>query len=152
MPGRRPEDTRLSDAFRVVYESAGIPQTQIADAIPGVDQPTVSKWARGERPPPLWALPLIEQVCGVRRGTILRHAGYVDDDIDLETAIETAPDVIDATDRSALLGLYRVFKARHLGNGNVMPSPRTPGMTRAEEALDRATEEQRRRDAPPAAG
>lgn len=108
MPGRRPEDSRLSDAFRVAYETAGISQTQIADALPGIDQPTVSKWARGERPPPLWVLPLIDDMCGERRGHILRMAGYVDDGIDVVAAINRDP-ALDEDSKAAMLLSYRTF-------------------------------------------
>lgn len=144
MPGRRPEDKRLSDAFRDVYESAGVSQVQIADALEGVDQPAVSKWARGLRPPPLWSLPVVETLCGVAKGTILRQAGFIADELDLETAIMTAPADIDPVDRQALLLLYRTFAARRMSNGPVMPLPRTPGMTAAEEQLRQASEEQAR--------
>lgn len=141
----------LGQAIQAARNDAGLSQVALAEAI-GIDQPRLSRYIRGIDLVPYELLPLIDKACGRRLGFVLERAGFVDREIDLETAIETVPDVIDEVDRSALLGLYRVFKARHLGNGNVMPSPRTPGMTRAEEALDRATEEQRRRDAPPAAG
>lgn len=106
MPGRRPEDTRLSDAFRVAYEAAGVPQTQIAAALPGIDQPTVSKWARGERPPPLWTLPIIDGLCRKPAGHILRLAGFVSDDISIETAIEADPR-LDESGRELVGMAYR---------------------------------------------
>ena len=78
---------RLSAALRATYEAAGVSQEQIADAL-GVDQPTVSRWARGMRRPPIDVLPVIEQLCNVRKGTILRRAGYVEDDgVDIAAAI-----------------------------------------------------------------
>lgn len=108
MPGRRPEDTRLSDAFRDVYESAGISQVQIAEALPDVDQPTVSKWARGVRPPPLWVLPQVERLCAVPKGRILRLAGFVDPDLSVEAAIAQDPALDDAS-RRAMVTSYRAF-------------------------------------------
>lgn len=77
-PVAEPIGGRLSEAFRQTYESAGVSQLDIAVAL-DVDQPTVSKWARGMRRPPLDALPVTERLCGVPKGTILRMAGYVED-------------------------------------------------------------------------
>lgn len=144
----RPSVERLTAAFRDAV--AGLTQEQIGEIV-GVHQTTVSKWLTGKTQPPLEYLPAVEEHLGLQRGRLLRQAGFVDDDTDLETAIETAPAPIDPTDRQALLLLYRTFAVRHMANGSVMPSPRTPGMTRAEERLDAAAEEQRRRNAPPAA-
>lgn len=137
---------QLGNALREATRSAGIMQKQIAEAV-GRDQSTVSAWLSGDSWAPLWALPIIDELCRQKAGHILRLAGFVDPEIDLETAIETAPAPIDATDRQALLLLYRTFAVRHMGNGPVMPSPRTPGMTAAEEKLREATAEQARRDA-----
>lgn len=111
MSGRRPEDTRLSDAFRVAYEAAGISQTQIADALPGIDQPAVSKWARGERPPPLWVLPAIDALCGQPKGHVLRLAGFVDDGNggDVLAAIAQDTHVRDEA-KAGLVDLYRSFR------------------------------------------
>lgn len=132
---------RVCRAFRLAYEQAGLTQEALAEAT-GVRQATISKYARGETQPPLDVLEKVDRALGRPAGHVLRLAGYVSDEVDLETAIETAPAEIDATDRQALLLLYRTFKARHMSNGVVMPSPRTPGMTRAEEELQRATAEQ----------
>jgi transcriptional regulator with XRE-family HTH domain len=107
MSGRRPEESRLSEAFRLAYETAGIPQTQIAEAA-DVDQPTVSKWARGERPPPVWVLPIIDELCGQRTGYVLRLADLVDDGVDTEAAINSDP-VLDEDSKSAMVKLYRTF-------------------------------------------
>lgn len=113
MAGRRQEDGRLSEAFRIAYETAGVPQTQIAEAL-DVDQPTVSKWARGERPPPLWALPIVDALCGKPKGHVLRLAGYVEDDVTVETAIHSDPD-LEAEDKGMLARFYRRMKAHPLG-------------------------------------
>jgi transcriptional regulator with XRE-family HTH domain len=106
-----PNGARLADAFRRTYETAGVSQADIAKAI-GVDQPTVSKWARGDRRPPLDVLPTVERLCDVRRGTILRAAGYVDDTTDLLAAIATDPH-LDPDGKDALRLLYRVLSARN---------------------------------------
>lgn len=87
---------RLSTAMRATYQAAGVSQVDIADAL-GTDQPTVSRWARGARRPPLDALPVIEQLCRVPKGTILRRAGYVEDvdDLDVRAAIMADPRLPD---------------------------------------------------------
>lgn len=108
MAGRRPEDSRLSDAFRAAYETAGLSQTQIADALDGVDQPAVSKWARGERPPPLWVLPAIDELCGKPRGYVLRLAGYVDD-VDVADLL-AADKSLDPDGRGMVVRLYRMLQ------------------------------------------
>lgn len=113
MAGRRPEDSQLSEALRIAYEQAGVAQTQIAEAL-GVDQPTVSKWARGERPPPLWALPVVDALCGKPKGHVLRLAGYVEDDVTVETAIQSDPE-LEADDKGMLTRFYRRMKEHPLG-------------------------------------
>ncbi len=100
-----PVGGRLSEAFRQTYEAARVSQLDIAAAL-GVDQPTVSKWARGMRRPPLDALPVTEGLCGVRRGTILRRAGYVEDvGGGVREAVLADPDLSE-DDRRTLLGFY----------------------------------------------
>lgn len=99
-----PVGGRLSEAFRQTYEAARVSQLDIAAAL-GVDQPTVSKWARGMRRPPLDALPVTEDVCGVRKGTILRRAGYVEDGCNFRDAVLADPDLSE-DDRRTLLGFY----------------------------------------------
>ena len=102
---------RLSEAFRQTYESAGVSQLDIAAAL-DVDQPTVSKWARGMRRPPLDALPVTEQLAGVPKGTILRLAGYVDDsNVDVAAAILADPRLNDG-DRLVLLDVYTGLRSR----------------------------------------
>lgn len=103
MARRRSTERRLSDAFREAYETAGVSQTQIAEAL-GVDQPRVSKWARGESQPPLEKLPVIDALCGQPRGYVLRLAGYVDD-IDIEAAIKADPRLTEKG-RSTVLAYY----------------------------------------------
>lgn len=101
---------RLSEVFRQTYEAAGLSQVDIAEAL-GVDQPTVSKWARGMRRPPLDALPIVERMAGLRAGTILRRAGYVDDGpCDVLAAIDADPD-LDEEARTAIRIMYRVSVA-----------------------------------------
>lgn len=95
---------RLSAALRATYEAAGVSQEQIAAAL-GVDQPTVSRWARGMRRPPIDVLPDIERLCKVRKGTILRRAGYVEDNGDVTAAI-LADERLPETTRQVLVDAY----------------------------------------------
>lgn len=100
-----PVGGRLSEALRATYRAAGITQEDMAAAL-GVDQPTVSKWVRGMRRPPLDALPVIERLCDVQKGTILRAAGYVDDDPgDVRLALR-ADKRLDDTTRRIMLRIY----------------------------------------------
>ena len=103
MAPRRPTERSLSDAFREAYQAAGISQAEIAEAT-GVDQPRVSKWARGESQPPLEKLPTIDALFQKPKGYILRLAGYVDDGI--EAALSGDPALTDYG-RSAVLSFYR---------------------------------------------
>jgi len=107
----RPIGGRLSEAFRATYEAADVSQEDIAAAL-GVDQPTVSKWARGMRRVPLEALPVSEKLCGVPRGTILRRAGFVDD-IGLQTIedVINADPVLSDADKKHLLSYYQFVRA-----------------------------------------
>ena len=103
-----PVGARLGAALRATYEDAGVSQEQLADGL-GVDQTTISSWARGMRRAPLDALEEVEKICRVRKGTILRRAGYVDEGVDLVTAIRTAPD-LDEHGRQIMTTLYEVVK------------------------------------------
>jgi transcriptional regulator with XRE-family HTH domain len=106
-----PVGGRLSEAFRQTYEAAGVSQLDIAAAL-DVDQPTVSKWARGMRRPPLDALPVTERLCTVTKGTILRRAGYVDDlGGGVREAVLADPDLSE-DDRRTLIGFYEFALSR----------------------------------------
>lgn len=99
-----PVGGRLSAALRETVEKAGVSQIEIAERL-GVDQPTVSRWVRGMRRPPLDILATIEDMAGVQKGTVLRVAGYVDDDLDVITAVNADPELSDAA-RKVVLGVY----------------------------------------------
>jgi len=114
MARRRPDERRLSDAFREAYEAAGVSQKQIAEAA-GVDQPRVSKWARGESQPPLEKLPIIDTLCGQPLGHILRLAGYVADVDDVESIIRSDP-ALGPDDRVSVLKYYRYIRDQHAKN------------------------------------
>lgn len=101
---------RLAAAFRNTYEGASLSQVAVAAAL-GVEQTTVSKWAKGLNRPPLEALEVVERLASVRKGTILRRAGFVDDVTDVRSAIAADPLLSDKS-KSALSLLYDVLSVQ----------------------------------------
>lgn len=97
----------LTEAFRVACEVAGLTQEQLAERL-GVHQTTVSKWLVGKAQPPLEHLPIVDALCGERRGHILRLAGFVDDGVDVVAAINQDP-ALDEDSKAAMLLSYRTF-------------------------------------------
>jgi transcriptional regulator with XRE-family HTH domain len=87
-------------------------QKDLADFF-GVSDPTISRWESADRQPPLAVLPAFDRLAGQPRGHVLRRAGYVTDDadIDLEAAIFVAPDLDDAG-RELLAHTYEVLRKR----------------------------------------
>lgn len=105
----------MGHALRTAYEAAGVTQKEIAAAA-GVDQTTVSKWAKGQRWPPLNVLPIIDELCGQPRGHVLRLAGYVEDaDGDVLAAIVQAAALTDEIDRQVMVEVYKIFSKRERG-------------------------------------
>lgn len=113
----RPIGGRLSEAFRATYEAAGVTQTQIAQELRSrgwtVEQTHVSRWARGMSQIPLDALPIVEEVCGLPRGTILQRAGYCDppEKMTVPMAIADDPE-LDERARVVVLETYEFQKRR----------------------------------------
>lgn len=104
---RRP-DPELARAIANACREAGITQKQVA-AGTSVDQTTVSGWMNGKNWPPLWALPVIDELCGQPRGHLLRASGYVDDDVDV-AALLSADKSLDADGRGMVVRLYRMLQ------------------------------------------
>lgn len=106
-------------ALRKIRESAGHTQEQIADAT-GVPQPTLSQWELDRASPTLAALEdigAIEDACAVPRGTVLRMAGYVADEVTVEAAIENDP-LLSLVLKEALLRAYGAFvEGKRIGSG-----------------------------------
>jgi transcriptional regulator with XRE-family HTH domain len=103
-------------AIASVMDLAGVTTVALAERLRErgwrPDQSLVSKWRHGhQRPHDIDMLPDIEEICGVQRGTILRLAGYVTDETDLQAAILTAPDLVDAG-RELLALTYEVLRKR----------------------------------------
>lgn len=104
----QPSAVRLGSALREATRAAGITQKQIAEAVER-DQSTVSAWLSGENWAPLWALPIVDELCGQPRGHVLRIAAFVDDEgVDVVAAINRDPD-LDEDSKGAMLLSYRVF-------------------------------------------
>lgn len=105
----RPAYERVGAAFRAAYEAAGLRQEDIASAL-GVDQGTVSKWARGLQRIDLDYFPRIDDLCGRQRGHLLRLAGYVTDDPgDVLTAIANDPQ-LGPDNKRVMTNLYNDLK------------------------------------------
>jgi transcriptional regulator with XRE-family HTH domain len=105
----RPVGGRLSEAFKEAYLAAGLTQLDVEAGLhergfTNIDQPLVSKWARGMRQIPLDVLPALDDICGHRKGYILRAAGYVDpfEDDGVEAAIKADPQLTARYKRDVL--------------------------------------------------
>lgn len=107
------QSDRLAVALRQTYEDAKVSQAAIATAL-GVEQPTVSKWAKGQNRPPLEALGVVERLAGVPLGTILRRAGFVSEATDFQSALAADPRLTDKS-KSAIGLLYDVLTTQDAG-------------------------------------
>lgn len=125
----RPIGGQLSEAFRATYEEAGVSQEDIAAAL-DVDQPTVSKWARGMRRPPIDALPITERLCNVKLGTILRRAGYVDDDLDARAMLVADPELTTGN-RRVVLRVYDSLRGQPAPSEIARATPATKSVKRS---------------------
>lgn len=96
---------QLGEAIRRVRASVG--QMELAKRMndPVVDQSRISKWERGIGHPSLDQIRAIEDALGVRRGSVLRLAGYVEDEgstLDTITADR-------ALDEDAVEVMHRIY-------------------------------------------
>lgn len=100
----------ICEAVRTAREVAGLTQRHLADIL-GVTQPTVHNWEH-DTEPSLDQLALIEDALGLRRGQLVRDAGYVDSgDATVEDAIRS--DVsLSPGDRRALLDVLSLYRGR----------------------------------------
>lgn len=85
-------------------------QAAIAQAI-GVDQPSVSRWERGEASPSLDQIAAYEEAAGRPRGYVLVAAGYVDDVPSVERALAADRD-LDDEQRAFVLRAYHAARVR----------------------------------------
>lgn len=128
-----PPDRALSRAITKVIRQArnqGMTTRDIAKHMGGVAEPTVSRWESGDRQMALDALPKLDALVGQPRGYVLRLAGYVSDDneLDLRTAILTAPELEDSG-RQILVDMYDVLRGV-AGDAPVEPPAKPPRRVR----------------------
>lgn len=128
--GAQPVGGRLSAEFRRVYEAAGFTQTDLAKKLE-INQATVSEWARGVTLPRVTALPMVEKLCGVPKGTILRRAGYVDDRYDVVTAILAAPE-LDEQAKRVVISVYD--SSRSAPSATALDTPAISSAKRSKQA------------------
>lgn len=106
----RPAYERVGLAFTEAYKAAGLRQSDVAEAL-GVDPAAVSRWSRGLQRIDLEYFPLIDDLCGKKRGYLLKKAGYVDDgSCDVLTAIDLDPR-LDERGRRLMSTQYEVLVA-----------------------------------------
>lgn len=107
---RKTTRERLSAAFRSAYTSAGATQTALAEAT-GIDQQTISKYARGAVTVPLEVVERTEDALGYRRGHILDLAGFVEGTADTRATISADPHLDDEA-RALVLDVYAYARRR----------------------------------------
>lgn len=99
----------LHEAIRQAY-TGRLRQIDLAERL-GVDQTAISRWARGANRPQLEELAAIEEACGRPRGYILRLAGFVDEIVDVESAVAADPRLNDEGRRTVLITYRAVVEA-----------------------------------------
>lgn len=80
---------RIAAVLRGALAERQISRRRLAELL-GAPANTVTSWVAGRRLIPLWRIPEIEDVLGVRRGYLLRRAGLVE-------AFDTATVTIETT-------------------------------------------------------
>jgi transcriptional regulator with XRE-family HTH domain len=118
----RPAYERVGTAFRTAYQGAGLRQEDIAAEL-GVDQGTVSKWARGLQRIDLDYFPRIDALCRQPTGHVLRLAGYVDFTPDVVAAL-TADTRLPDIPKQMLIDAYRA--AVNLSAASDAPAHKAP--------------------------
>lgn len=92
--------SRICTAVRQAVADSGLTQQDIGDRL-GESQQTLSAWIKN-REPKLDDLARIEETLGLARGYLVRAAGYVDELLTVEDALE-ADSTIPANLKPALL-------------------------------------------------
>jgi transcriptional regulator with XRE-family HTH domain len=101
---------RICEAVKTAREVAGLTQRQLADML-GVSQPAIHNWEH-DTEPSLDALAAVEDALGLRRGQLVRDAGYVDDDPPTIDDVIRSDDSLSPDDRRAVLDLVAFYRAR----------------------------------------
>lgn len=103
-PEAQPALMRLGKALRQARLEGGVTQRALAD-LADLQQPTISRWEKGERLPSLEELWRVEDALGLTRGTVLIRAGLVGVD-SVEHAIAGEQGLTDEG-KAFLLNAYR---------------------------------------------
>lgn len=101
---------RICEAVRDAREASGLTQRRLADML-GVSQPTVHDWER-DREPTLDQIVQLEEAFELRRGDLLRLAGYVADAVPTPEQAIRADRSLKSDARQALLGVLRAYRSR----------------------------------------
>ncbi|HEY1119935.1 MAG TPA: helix-turn-helix transcriptional regulator [Acidimicrobiales bacterium] len=99
----------LHDAIRHAY-AGRLRQIDLAAKL-GVDQTAISRWSRGTSRPQLEEIAAIEAACDRPRGFVLRLAGFVDEVVDVATAVAVDPALSDQGRRIVLTTYRSVVEA-----------------------------------------
>jgi transcriptional regulator with XRE-family HTH domain len=108
----RPAYERVGTAFKSAYQRAGLKQDEIAAEL-GVDQATVSRWARGLQRIDLDYFPRIDKLCSQPTGYVLGLAGYVANahECTMESAVKASPH-LNKDERRVILGIDQLARKR----------------------------------------
>lgn len=104
---------QLGTALRTVREAVGVSQGELGRRIK-MKQSMISEWESGRKPLPLRLLIPVEEALSLARGTILSHAGFVDQDVTVRDLLASDP-TLHAEDRRLLLGMYERSRLRRVG-------------------------------------
>lgn len=113
------EKDAISAALRVLVEEYNLTRREIAEALK-VDVSTVTSWVNGRHAPGRDEVLHFEDMLQLRRGTVERMAGYVEDAVTLEEMIEqsvTLGEVHKRTLRSVLESLEHDTRASRERDG-----------------------------------
>ena len=108
MPNVQP--SRLSRAVKQARENSGVTQAELARRM-GVTQPQISQWETS-REPDLDNVARIETGLELRRGAILRLAGYVENGSSVEEVIQQDASLSSTTRRLLLAALAEARRGR----------------------------------------
>lgn len=101
----------ICEAIKNAREVAGLTQRRLAEML-NVTQPTVHAW-EVDREPSLDQIAAIEAALELRRGQLLRDAGYVDgDDPPSPEQVIRSDETLTPEDRRALLDVLGLYRGR----------------------------------------
>lgn len=96
-------------------------------AVLNVTQATVSRWEKGDSTPDVEQMLRLEDHYKKPHGTVLRHAGLIDDIVTLRDAIEAAPELTPE-----IRGLFlRIYEAAQGADDDSASASKKPATKRA---------------------